>query len=199
MHRFINLAIIKPIGLSLTTALITALLSTESNGEGPRQSQRLPASDFAPLTKADAPIILCIDDKPASGGRPTEDAYAKAAANGFHSVLTLRAKNDGVDPLSERFIVEKQRLRYFNLPFLSTLPSSEQINEFLRLVRDRNNQPMLINCAFAERVAPYMMIFRVVEQGWSEEKALNEAVQAGLRREELKNAARKYFKSTKAG
>jgi protein tyrosine phosphatase (PTP) superfamily phosphohydrolase (DUF442 family) len=199
MHRSIKLAISKAVGLSMIAALIAALLSTESNGAEPRQSQRLPASDFAPLTKADAPIILCIDDKPASGGRPTEDAYAKAAANGFRSVLTLRAKNDGVDPLSERFIVEKQRLRYFNLPFLSALPNTEQINEFLRLVRDRNNQPMLINCAFAERVAPYMMIFRVVEQGWSEEKALNEAAQAGLRREELKNAARKYFKSRKAG
>ena len=199
MHWFIKLAIIKAVGLSLTAALIAALLSTENNAEETRQSQRLPASDFAPLTRADAPIILCIDDKPASGGRPTDDAYAKAAANGFRSVLTLRAKNDGVDLLSERFIVEKQRLRYFNLTFLSTLPSTEQINAFLRLVRDRNNQPMLINCAFAERVAPYMMIFRVVEQGWSEDKALNEAAQAGLRREELKNAARKYFKSSKSG
>jgi protein tyrosine phosphatase (PTP) superfamily phosphohydrolase (DUF442 family) len=170
-----------------------------SSAEEPRQSQRLPANNFGSLIKADAPVILCIDDKPASGGRPSEDAYAKAAANGFRSVLTLRAKNDGVDPLSERFIVEKQRLRYFNLPVLSTLPSNEQINEFLRLVRDKNNQPMLINCAFVERVAPYMMIFRVVEQGWSEEKALNEAAQAGIARNELKNAARKYFKSSKAG
>jgi protein tyrosine phosphatase (PTP) superfamily phosphohydrolase (DUF442 family) len=199
MHRFTRWAFNKAVGLSLSAALIAAFLSTVSTAEEPLQSQRLPATNFGSLTKADAPIILCIDDKPASGGKPSEDAYAKAAANGFRSVLTLRAKNDGVDPLSERFIVEKQRLRYFNLPFLSTLPSTEQINEFLRLVRDRNNQPMLINCAFAERVAPYMMIFRVVEQGWSEEKALNEAVQAGLRREELKNAARKYFKSSKAG
>jgi protein tyrosine phosphatase (PTP) superfamily phosphohydrolase (DUF442 family) len=193
------LAIIKPIGLSLTAALIAAILSTVITAEEPRQSQQLPAGNFGSLTKAEAPIILCIDDKPALGGRPSEDAYAKAAANGFRSVLTLRAKNDGVDPLSERFVVEKQRLRYFNLPFLSTLPSIEQINEFLRLVRDKNNQPMLINCAFVERVAPYMMIFHVVEQGWSEEKALNEAAQAGIPRNELKNAARKYFKSSKAG
>ena len=189
----------KAVGRSLSAALIVAFFSTVSTAEETRQSQRLPAGNLGSLTKADAPIILCIDDKPASGGRPSEEAYAKAAANGFRSVLTLRAKNDGVDPISERFIVEKQRLRYFNLPFLSTLPSTEQINEFLRLVRDKNNQPMLINCAFVERVAPYMMIFRVVEQGWSEEKALNEAAQAGIPRNELKNAARKYFKSSKAG
>jgi len=199
MYRFIRMVINEAVGRSLSAALIAVFLATVSSAEEPRQSQRLPANNFGSLTKADAPVILCIDDKPASGGRPSEDAYAKAAANGFRSVLTLRAKNDGVDPLSERFIVEKQRLRYFNLPFLSTLPSNEQINEFLRLVRDKTNQPMLINCAFVERVAPYMMIFRVVEQGWSEEKALNEAAQAGISRNELKNAARKYFKSSKAG
>ncbi|MSP37165.1 MAG: hypothetical protein EXR70_01570 [Deltaproteobacteria bacterium] len=162
--------------------------------ETPRQSQRPATDEFDSLIKAAAPIVLCIDDKPSSGGQPSGDAYANAAANGFRAVLTLRARQDGVDTLRERFMVEQNQLRYFNLPFLDHLPTHEQIDEFLRLVRDKRNQPMLVNCAFAERVAPYMMIFHVVEQGWSETKAADEASHAGQRRAELQKFLRAYLK-----
>jgi protein tyrosine phosphatase (PTP) superfamily phosphohydrolase (DUF442 family) len=164
----------------------------------PRQSQRPSAIDFDALLKADAPIVLCIDDKPTTGGQPSGDAYAKAAGNGFRAVLTLRSRRDGVDSLRERFMAEQNQLRYFNLPYLAALPSHEQVDEFLRLLRDKHNQPMLVNCAFAERVAPYMMIFRIVEQGWSEEKALEEAARSGLKTNQLRIFAREYSSRSKA-
>jgi protein tyrosine phosphatase (PTP) superfamily phosphohydrolase (DUF442 family) len=166
--------------------------------EPPRQSQRASASDFDALLKADAPIVLCIDDKPTTGGQPSENAYAKAAANGFRAVLTLRSRRDGVDSLRERFMAEQNHLRYFNLPVLAALPGHEQVDEFLRLLRDKRNQPMLVNCAFAERVAPYMLIFRMVEQGWSEEKAIEEAARSGLKAGQLRIFAREYSSRNKA-
>lgn len=151
---------------------------------------------FAPREKTVAPVVLCIDDKP-SGGRPSAQAYAKAAANGFRSVLTLRSAADGVSPLTERFLVEQNKLRYFNIPAAST-PNRRQIEEFLRLARDPANQPMLINCGFAERVAPLMMIFRIVEQGWSPERALKEATASGLKAEPLKKFTADYLARLKA-
>jgi len=171
---------------------------TELSAQEPRQSQRPTANEFEPLLKADAPIVLCIDDKPTAGGQPSDQAYAKAAANGFRSVLTLRARSDGVDLLRERFMVEKNQLRYFNLPVLATLPKINQVDEFLGLLRDKRNQPMLINCAFAERVAPYMLIFRMVEQGWSEEKAIEEAARSGLKAAQLRVFTREYSSRKKA-
>src|SRR5262245_7649030 len=162
------------------------------SAEEPRQSQRLPVQDLEPLLKVNAPIVLCIDDKPVAGGQPTDHAYAKAAANGFRSVLTLRGRNDGVDLVRERLLVEKNHLRYFNLPVLGSLPRLQQVDEFLRLVRDNSNHPMLLNCAFAERVAPYMMIFRIVEQRWSEEKAIEEAVRSGSKADPLRTLARDF-------
>jgi hypothetical protein len=39
---------------------------------------------------------------------------------------------------------------------------------------------MLINCASANRVGAFMMIYRVLEQGWTEAKALDEAVRNRL-------------------
>jgi protein tyrosine phosphatase (PTP) superfamily phosphohydrolase (DUF442 family) len=181
--------------------VLFALLSlgiTAIAADAPRQSPRVPAQDLDALRPVDAPIVLCIDDKPTVGGQPSGQAYAKAVASGFRSVLTLRSPNDGVDLLRERLMVEKNRLRYSNLPALSALPRLDQVDEFLRLVRDPVNHPMLINCAFAERVAPYMMIFRMVEQGWSKDKAIEEAVRSGLRAEPLKTLAREYASRLKA-
>lgn len=184
-----------PSRLSICQLFAGLLALTACLAEEPRQSHRPPAKEFAPLLKADAPIVLCIDNKPSIGGQPSDQAYAQAAANGFRSVLTLRAPADGVDLWREQLMVEKNRLRYFNLPVLSAHPRLDHLDEFLRLVRDKGNHPMLVNCAFAERVAPYMMIFNLVEQGWNEERAVEEASKAGLRREELQSLARSYLKS----
>jgi protein tyrosine phosphatase (PTP) superfamily phosphohydrolase (DUF442 family) len=180
---------------SILVALWVASPWTALVANDPPQSQKPLRRDFDPARKAEAPIILCIDDKPTSGGQPTEGAYAKAAANGFRSILTLRSARDGVDLLRERLMVEKHRLRYFNLAVTATLPAHKQIDEFLALVRDKGNHPMLVNCAYIERVAPYLMIFNLVEQGWSEERAVEDASRSGLRREELQALARGYLKS----
>lgn len=151
-----------------------------------------------PSVKVDVPVVLCIDDGPVTGGQPSGGAYAKAAANGFRSILTLRSEKDGIDTLRERLLVESNKMRYFNLPAKTNLPRPEQVDEFLRIAKDKANHPMLINCAFAARVAPYMMIFRIVEQGWAEEKALADATQVGLRRVDLRKFARNYMSARRA-
>ncbi len=77
------------------------------------------------------------------------------------------------------------------------MPPRKQVDEFLRVARDKANHPMLLNCAFAERVAPLMMIFRIVEQGWSEERAIKEASQSGIKSDSLKKFARDYLAPSK--
>jgi hypothetical protein len=43
-----------------------------------------------------------------------------------------------------------------------------------------------------------MMIYRVVDQGWTEEKALEEALKIGMRSENLKKFAKDYIAKQKA-
>jgi protein tyrosine phosphatase (PTP) superfamily phosphohydrolase (DUF442 family) len=162
-----------------------------------QRTERAATGSIARPDKVDEPIVLCIDDKPAVGGKPSSTAYAKAAANGFRSVLTLRASEDRVNSAQERFMVEQNKMRYFNIPTTKNLPQRKQVDEFLALVRDKANHPMLINCAFAERVAPLMLIFRIVELGWTEERAVEEAGLSGLKRDVLKKFARDYLEQPK--
>jgi len=171
------------------STITLAAESPKANPMRPEQVQK--------LLSADVPRVLCLDENFATGGQPTGDAYAKAAASGFSSVLSLRTATEGIDLLRERAQVENKTMRYFNIPVNSSSPRAEQADEFLRISRDKANHPMLVTCATANRVGAFMMIFRVVEQGWSEEKALEEAVKIGLRGEELKKFAKDYIASQK--
>ncbi len=174
-------------------ALVASLAASAPVENAPRRSERPPSGQLDRKTVVNVPVVLCIDDKPTVGGQPSGEAYAKAAANGFRSVITLRSPKDGVDTLRERFLVENNRMRYFNIPSPNPLPSIKQIDEFLQTARDPANHPMLINCAFAERVAPYMLIFRMQDEGWTEEKALEEIVRLGLPRDDMRKFARGYL------
>ncbi len=146
----------------------------------------------------DVPRVLCLDENFATGAQPTGDAYAKAAASGFRAVLSLRTNTEGIDLVYERAQVESVKMRYFNIPVNGSSPRPEQADEFLRIARDKTNHPMLVNCSTANRVGAFMMILRTVDQGWSEEKALDEAVRIGLTSDVLKRFATDYIARQKA-
>ena len=179
-------------GLSSQLLSIVALSTLSIAAEVPK-NERARLDQIEQSLKSDVPRVLCLDGSFTTGGQPTEQAYAKAAAGGFHSVLSLRTANEGVDLARERSLVEKNKMRYFNIPVVSSAPRSEQADEFLRLVKEKSNHPILINCASANRVGAFMMIFRVLGQGWAEDKALQEAIKIGLRGDELKKFARDYI------
>jgi protein tyrosine phosphatase (PTP) superfamily phosphohydrolase (DUF442 family) len=149
------------------------------------------------VLSADVPRVLCLDENFTTGAQPTADAYGKAAASGFRSVLSLRTNSEGINLVRERAQVESNKLRYFNIQVNGSSPRSEQADEFLRIARDKANHPMLVNCSSANRVGAFMMILRVVDQGWSEEKALEEAIRIGLTADSLKNFAKDYIASHK--
>ena len=139
--------------------------------------------------KQDVPKILCISDKVATGAQPADAAFGKLAASGFRSVLNLRTASEGVDLDRERSMVEAAGMRYVNIPVISSAPKPEQIDAFIKAVNDAANQPVLIHCASANRVGAFWMIYRVVEQNWPEDKALEEATLIGLTSPTLKSFA----------
>lgn len=144
--------------------------------------------------KDDVPRILCVDERIATGGQPTDSAFAKLAANGYRAVLNLRTASEGIDLKHEQEAIEKAGLRYINIP-VSSAPKPEQVDEFIKAVKDKDNQPMLIHCGSANRVGAFWMIYRVVDQGWPEDKALEEATKIGLTSPGLKTFAHEYIVS----
>ena len=182
----------------LLAVAVSVVISTSVIAAEPQPKDRARLDQIEQSLKSDVPRVLCLDNNFATGGQPSEQAFTKVAASGFHSVLSLRAAGEGIDLIKERSLVEKAGLRYFNIPVVSSAPRAEQADEFIRLVKEKSNHPMLINCSTANRVGAFMMIYRVLEQGWSEEKALDEALKIGLRGDELKKFAHSYIAQNQA-
>jgi uncharacterized protein (TIGR01244 family) len=149
--------------------------------------------------KEDVPRILCVDESFATAGQPKETAFAKLASNGFRSVLNLRTDAEGVDLARERETAEKAGLRYISVPVSTQSLGEETVTAFIKAVKDKSNHPMLIKCGTANRVGAMMMIFRVLDQGWTEEKALEEATAIGLTSPNLKKFAQDYIATHKQG
>ena len=178
--------------------VVSIFVSTSSFAFHLQQTGRERLAQIEQTLQADVPRILCLSDRLATGGQPTEQAFNKLAANGFRSVLNLRTESEGVDLEKERRLVEQSHMRYINIPVVVSAPRKEQADEFIRVVKEKANHPMLIHCRSASRVGAFMMIYRVVDQGWSEEKAEEEAVRIGLHTEELRKFAKEYIRQQKA-
>jgi uncharacterized protein (TIGR01244 family) len=178
--------------------IVSIFVSTSSFAFHLQQTGRERLDQIEQTLEADVPRILCLSDSLATGGQPTEQAFNKLAANGFRSVLNLRTASEGVDLEKERRLVEQSGMRYINIPVVVSAPRKEQAVEFIRVVKEKANHPMLIHCRSASRVGAFMMIYRVVEQGWSEEKAEEEAVRIGLHTEELRKFAKEYIRQQNA-
>jgi protein tyrosine phosphatase (PTP) superfamily phosphohydrolase (DUF442 family) len=177
-------------GLATAAILITATLGLAANLPETNQGRH---DNIQQTLSSDVPRVLCLDESFATGGQPKDQAYTKAATAGFRSVLSLRTAAEGIDLARERRQVESNKMRYFNIPVNSLSPRPEQADEFLRITRDKTNHPMLVTCTTANRVGAFMMILRVVEQGWNVEEAGDEAAQIGLRGDELKKFAKDYI------
>ena len=180
MERYASIIIV----LALCSSLALAINQQTGRERLDRTEQNL---------KPDVPHILCLDERFATAGQPKDEAFGKLAASGFRSVLSLRTASEGIDLDKERSLVEKSGMRYLNIPVVSSAPKPGQVDDFFKVVKDQNNQPMLIHCGSANRVGAFWMIYRVIEQGWPEDKALEEATKIGLTSPGLKTFAQNYI------
>jgi uncharacterized protein (TIGR01244 family) len=148
------------------------------------------------FAQQDAPPIrnfMRVNENFCTGAQPRIEHLAKLKAEGIKAIINLR-------PPSEHRAAEEEAaakdlgLRYFNIPVVFADPKDEQATEFLRITDDVENRPAFIHCAGAVRVGAFWMIRRVLRDGWTIERAEEEARQIGLRESpHLNEFARKYI------
>jgi uncharacterized protein (TIGR01244 family) len=170
-------------------ALLALLASGQQKGDRLKQ---LEAS-----LKDDIPRMLCVSEDVVLGAQPSDEAFSKLAEEGFRAVLNLRTASEGADLEREAELVQKAGMRYISIPIASNAPDPGRVEDFIRAVKEESNHPMLIHCGSANRASALWMIYRVLEQGWPEEKALEEAKEAGLTNPALIKFARDYIASHK--
>ncbi|MEP7339268.1 MAG: protein tyrosine phosphatase family protein [Acidobacteriota bacterium] len=149
-------------------------------------------------TKQEVPPIrnfLKVNDQFCTGAQPRLEHLAKLKADGVKAILNLRQPSEHRAE-EEEAEAKKLGLRYFNIPVVYANPKDEQVDEFLKLTDDPENRPMFIHCTAAIRVGAFWMIRRVMRDGWTIEKAEEEARKVGLvNAPHLDEFVRKYVES----
>ncbi len=134
-----------------------------------------------------------INNQFCTGAQPRLEHLEMLKADGVKAIINLRPASEH-RAAEEEAKAKKLGLRYFNIPFVFGDPKEEQATEFLKITDDLENRPAFIHCAAGIRVGALWMIRRVLRDGWTVEKAEQEAEKIGLRESpHLNEFARKYI------
>ncbi len=91
------------------------------------------------------------------------------------TVVNLR-NNEG-----DGALVVPTGVRYEQIPFDTWQVKETDVVRFLKIVRNPNNQPVLLHCKHgADRTGMMTAIYRIVEQGWRKQDAIAEMAQGGF-------------------
>lgn len=123
--------------------------------------------------------FLKVNEDFCTGAQPRLEHLAKLKIDGVKAIINLRQPSEHRAE-EEETEAKKLGLRYFNIPVVYGNPRDEQVEEFLKLTDDPANRPVFIHCTAAIRVGAFWMIRRVVREGWTIEKAEEEARKVGL-------------------
>lgn len=106
--------------------------------------------------------------------QPTSEGFRNLEKLGIRTVVGLRAfhKNEFDKDYS---------MRSNRIPVLTWNPEDEEISQFLEIVSDPNNSPVLVHCQHgADRTGFMCAIYRVAIEGWTTEEAIAEMKQGGF-------------------
>ena len=158
-------------------------------------------SVFAQVTKQERAGIVNfskVDAVVACGGATETTALEGLAKDGFKSVINLRQASENNANIEQSAARAKELgLKYIHIPFNTQQMDPAVIDRFLAAIADKSNQPAFVHCGSASRVGSVWLAKRVIQDGWTVEKATEEAKAIGLRGEPLEKFALDYIATHK--
>ena len=139
-----------------------------------------------------------VDAVVACGGATETSALDGLAKDGFKSVINLRLASEANANIDLNAAHARSlRLNYIHIPFNAAQPEPKVLDEFLAAIANKANQPAYVHCGSANRVGAVWLVKRVLQDGWTIEKATEEAKLIGLRSEPLEKFALSYIATHK--
>ncbi len=106
--------------------------------------------------------------------QPTAEGMKNLEKMGIKTIIDLRVLHSDSDKIRGTGLHHEE---------LSVQPwhiEDEDVVRVLRIIRKRENGPFLIHCGSgSDRVGVMIAMFRIIEQGWTKEKAIQEMVEGG--------------------
>jgi uncharacterized protein (TIGR01244 family) len=155
----------------------------------------------AQVTKEQIPGITNfarVETTVACAGAVKPEALAELKKMGFASVINLRlADEPGADVAAEAAAAKAVGVNFIHIPFSTQSPDPAVVDTFLKAITTPGNEPAFIHCASGNRAAAMWFVKRVQIDGWSQERAAEEAAGLGLTNAALKQFVLDYLQSHK--
>ena len=130
-------------------------------------------------------------------GQPSADDFQEFKKRGVKSVLNLRTK-DEMD-FDEAKTLKSLGLEYHNVPIASPdALTDENFGKLRKLLNEKEQRPLLVHCASANRVGAVWLAHRVLDDGLTYDAALAEAKTVGLKAPAMEAKAKDYIAKQKA-
>lgn len=114
------------------------------------------------------------------GAQPDGEGWISLANLGVRTVIDLRPENEH-SCKAEKQAVEAAGMHYVNVPFNGFhAPPDDKISKVLGLMSDSTG-PVFVHCRRgADRTGTVIACYRITHDGWSNRRALHEAVSYGM-------------------
>lgn len=133
-----------------------------------------PTAWAQPVTLAGVPNLHQVSKTLYRSAQPTHDGMVGLEQLGIRTVVNLRSFN------SDRDELKGTGLKEAHLFMKAWHPEHKELIEFLKIVTDPTQTPVLIHCQHgADRTGTLCASYRVIVQGWTKAAAIREMTDGG--------------------
>jgi protein tyrosine phosphatase (PTP) superfamily phosphohydrolase (DUF442 family) len=113
------------------------------------------------------------------GGQPGIQGMNALKKMGIDVIVNMRGGNNR----DERAIAQKLGMQYVSIPWHCPLPRDKPFVRFLKLIEENPGKKFFVHCRLGnDRTGMAVAAYRMAEEGWSAEEAMNEMKAFGFSR-----------------
>jgi tyrosine-protein phosphatase SIW14 len=141
-----------------------------------RETQRADKTVWAKSVKLPGlPNFHKVSDALYRGAQPTKEGMRQLEKMRIKTVVNLRSFRSDRDEIGDA------NLAYEHIYMKPWHPEDKEIVRFLKIVTDANRTPVFVHCRHgADRTGTMCAVYRIVVQGWSKDKAIEEMTEGGF-------------------
>jgi protein tyrosine phosphatase (PTP) superfamily phosphohydrolase (DUF442 family) len=136
--------------------------------------EKRPEKWAIPVKLEGVPNFYKVDDKLYRSAQPSAKGMKNLEKYGIKTVINLRSAHSDKDEIGELPLKQYHiRIKTWNL-------KDEHAVQFLKIVTDPKNQPVLVHCQHgADRTGTMCAVYRIILQNWTREDAIKEMRDGG--------------------
>ncbi len=117
---------------------------------------------------------LPLTDHLLTSGQPTRGQFEAVAKSGVETVINLALETSDNALPDEAEVVRNLGMEYVHIPVIWEKPLRADLERFMQVMDAQKGRKLLVHCAANMRVSAFVALYRVLRQGWTWDKAMED-------------------------